>query len=151
MAPKKRSPENKKAQQRRQRRESFPRAVPKAVKPTIGRSTTVETPLQLRAPGLDLGEEIREYIRSRVGFKLGKYALSVTRIVVGFERVTESNGNPGYTCRFRVLLPATREVIVEAGGAGIRTAFDLAVDATERAVRRLVERRRTDPRRRAGE
>jgi len=138
----KQSARTKTSRQRRERRESFPRTVPKTAKPTIGRSTTRETPLHLRARGLHPNEALRDYVRTRVGFKLGKYASSLTRIIVRFDLAAGLPGTAGYACRCRVIIPGAREVVVASTGSTPRAAFDSAADAAERAVRRLLERRR---------
>jgi ribosome-associated translation inhibitor RaiA len=133
----------KKRRQRRERRHAFPAAVPKAVKRAIGRTTTQETPLHVQGRGAQLDDALRDYVRSRTGFKLGKYGLHLTRITVRIENVAGPKGAPTYTCRFKVLLPNLQEVVISATDAGARAAFDKAADATERGVRRLLERTKT--------
>ena len=132
----------KRPQQRRERRESFATSVPKAHKRHVGRSTTRDTPLHIRARGVEVDEPLREYMRTRTGFKLGRYALNVSRITVRLEDIAGPKGAPAYDCRFKVMLPGTREVVVAATESTARAAFDTAVDATERAVRRLLQRSR---------
>ena len=128
------------SQQRRQRRDTFAAAVPKGQKRVIGRSTTRETPLHIRVRGGDVDDALREYMRRRTGFKLGKHALHVSRITVRIDDVAGPKGAPSYACRFKVMLPGTREVVVSALDSTVRAAFDTAVDATERAVRRVLQR-----------
>ena len=130
----------KRSQQTRERRESFSGSVPKAGKRTLGRSTTLETPLQIRVPVSDVNDTLRDYMRSRAGFKLGKFALSIVRLTVRVEEAGPS-GAPMYDCRFVAMLPG-RQVVVNAREATVRAAFDSAVDATERAVRRRLQRGR---------
>jgi hypothetical protein len=96
-----------------------------------------------------LDDPTREYFRSRVGFKLGKYALALTRISVRIEDVAGPKGAPAHTCRIKVVLPHYPQVVVSAADAIPRVAFDQAADATERAVRRLLGRGRRSERRRA--
>ncbi|MDF2771870.1 MAG: Ribosomal subunit interface protein [Geminicoccaceae bacterium] len=128
------------SQQRRQRRDTFAAAVPKGQKRVTGRSTTRETPLHIRVRGGDVDDALREYMRRRTGFKLGKHALHVSRITVRIDDVAGPKGAPSYACRFKVMLPGTREVVVSALDSTVRAAFDTAVDATERAVRRVLQR-----------
>ena len=138
----------KRSQQTRERRESFAKSVPKARKRVIGRSTTQETPLQIRTRGTDVDDTLRDYMRRRAGFKLGKFALNIVQLTVRIEDVAGPNGAPMYDCCFVVLLLRRRKVVVAAGDATVRAAFDAAVEATERAVRRRLQRGRERPERR---
>jgi ribosome-associated translation inhibitor RaiA len=128
--------------QRRERRLSFARAASKTQKRSLGRSTTTETPLHIRARGVAVGAELRDYVRSRTGFKLGKFALRLTRVVVHFEGEAGPGPRGPYTCRFGAFLPGTPEVVASSTARSMRNAFDSAVEVTERAVRRLLERER---------
>ncbi|MEP7344549.1 MAG: HPF/RaiA family ribosome-associated protein [Gemmatimonadaceae bacterium] len=134
---------DKKSRQRLERRETFPSSIPKAEKRGVGRTTTSETPLHVRARGVELDDATREYFHERVGFKLGKFALNLTRIGIGVENVAGPKGAPAFAVRFKVILPGAREVVITTTDAGVRPAFDSAVDVTERAVRRLLERGQT--------
>lgn len=142
-----RSSNSKRLKQRRERRDAFPSAVPKPNKRAIGRSTTQETPLHVRGVGFRLDDSLRAYIQSRVGFKLGKYALVLTRISVRIQNVAGPKGAPMYACRFKVVVPNTPQTTLTATERTPRSAFDSAADATERAVRRLVGRRQLSRRR----
>ena|SRR5688572_8795022 len=135
--------EGKRSRQTGERRASFPRSVPKAAKRDIGRSTTRETPLQIRARDAEVDDTLRDYMRRRAGFKLGKFALNIVRITVRSEQGAGPNGAPMHDCRFVVVLTDKREVVVAVGDASARAAFDSAVEATERAVRRRLQRGRT--------
>lgn len=140
MARRNRSYLEKKLRQRSERRQTFARAVPKGVKRTLGRSTTQETPLHLRGRGVELDDSIRDYIRGRVAFKLGKYGLHLTRVTVRIERLSGATATAEYACRFKVVLPNLQQVAIEATHSSARGAFDQAADATERSVRRLLQR-----------
>jgi ribosome-associated translation inhibitor RaiA len=126
--------------QRRERRDAFPATVPKLHKRAIGRSTTRETPLHVRGLGVTLDDSTRAYFRSRVGFKLGKYALALTRISVRINDVAGPKGAPRYECRFTVALPNVPQAVVTASDQSARSAFDHAVDAAARVVHRLLRR-----------
>ena len=148
MTPNDRSPTRKRSQQTSERRESFAESVPKARKRVTGRSTTRETLLQIRTHGTTVDDALRDYMRRRTGFKLGKFALSIVRLTVRITDAAGPNGAPTYRCCFVVLLLGGREVVAAAGDATVRAAFDLAVEATERAVRRRLQRGRTRSERR---
>ncbi len=132
----------KKAQQRRERREPFAHVTPKTAKRQVGRSTSRETPLYIRAPGVELDDSLREYIRQRVGFKLGKFGLDITRVAVRFETLNGATGAPTYECRFKVLLHSANDVTLTSVGATPRAAFDTGANRIERTVRDELGRRR---------
>jgi ribosome-associated translation inhibitor RaiA len=135
------SPE-KKARQRGERRQPFALAVAKSEKRNIGRSTTQQTPLDIRARNLGLSGELTAYVARHVSFRLAKYAIHVTRITVRFENVGGPRGAIECLCKFGVALPGRGSVIVSSVNPSPRAAFDAAVDATERAVRRSLGRYR---------
>ena len=134
--------DEKKARQRRERREPFAHVLPKTVKREVGRSTSRETPLHIRAPGVELDESLRDYIRQRIGFKLGKFGLDITLVTARFEQLNGATGAPTCECRFKVLLHSANDVTSTAIGANPRAAFDAAVGRIERTVREELDRRR---------
>lgn len=129
-----------KRRQRDERRAPFADSTPKAAKRAVGSSTTTQTPMQVRAPGLELEDGLRDYARSRVGFKLGKFGLAITRVTVAFQDLSGPKGAKRYGCRVKVLLRHAGEVVVSQERASQRAAFDATIDSTERAVRRAVEK-----------
>lgn len=134
--------DDKKTRQRRERREPFAHTTSKAMKRAIGRSTSRETPLHIRALGLELEEGLRDYVRQRVGFRLGKFGLDINRVSVRFEYLNAIKGAPTCECRFKVVLHSTGDVTLGAIGATPRVAFDAAANRIERAVREEIGRRR---------
>lgn len=128
------------AQQRRERAARFADVVPKGQKRSIGVSTTTETPVHLRARGVDLEPELREYARLRVSNKLGKFGLAITRISVRFEDVAGPIGAPVLECRFKVVLRGFADVLLSGRGPTARAAFDQALASAERTVRRTLEK-----------
>jgi ribosome-associated translation inhibitor RaiA len=126
--------------QRDERRAAFAESTPKAVKRVTGAATTSQTPMQVRAPGLELEEGLRDYARERTGFKLGKFGLAITRISVRFEDLSGPKGAKAYECRVKVLLRHAGEVVASHATTTQRAAFDKAADAAERAVRRTLEK-----------
>jgi ribosome-associated translation inhibitor RaiA len=107
-----------------------------------GRTGPAETPFSLRARKVRVTPALRAYVRKRVGFKLGRYALSLQRIVVRFERPSGPTGAPSFSSRFSLLVAGAGRVVVEATRSDPREAFDASIDAAERTVRRLLARRR---------
>jgi ribosome-associated translation inhibitor RaiA len=120
----------------------MPVAVPRSAKRSTGRTSTAKTPLNVRAEGVSIGDRISEYVHRRVGFKLGKFARHVTRVTVRFEDLSGPKGAKTYACRFKVVLPRHGSVVLESRDGDIKAAFDVAVDATERAMARLVGKSR---------
>ncbi len=118
-----------KRRQRDERRAPFAETTPKAVKRDVGSSTTSQTPMQVRAPGLTLEDGLRDYARSRVGFKLGKFGLEITRATVSFEDLSGPKGAKLFSCRVKALLRHAGEVVVSQEGVTQREAFDAAIDA----------------------
>jgi ribosome-associated translation inhibitor RaiA len=106
-----------------------------------GRTGPTETPFLLRALALRVSPQLRGYVRKRVGFKLGRYGLSLSRIVVRLERPSGPTGAPAFTSRFSLAVVGMGRVVVDATRPDLREAFDASIDAAERAVRRLLERR----------
>lgn len=115
-----------------------------------GRTDAPATPLALRARGVEIDDELRDYVHTRSGFKLGKFAERIERISVRFEDVSGPKGAPSRRCAVKVVLTRHESIVVEVVDADHRAAFDHAMDSTERAVRRSLERVRTKARRRTG-
>ncbi|MEX2179279.1 MAG: HPF/RaiA family ribosome-associated protein [Gemmatimonadaceae bacterium] len=140
--------DDKKQRQRQSRRAAFPATIPRTTKASVGRSTTAETPLHVRARGVVISDALRAYVHERTGFKLGKFGLRIARVSIRFEDVSGSTGNAACVCKFKVVLPRHEQVVVALTGGDPRTTFDAAVDATERAVRRSLDRSRNSRKRR---
>ena len=118
--------------------------VSKRAKRTAGRTSAPETPANIRVTGLSLDEDDRAYIRQRLGEKLGKYADSIERVTVRLEDVNGPRGGVDQVCRIKVVLSGLPSVVVEHTAASLQPAVTGAITSVERAVRRAVERRRTE-------
>ena len=132
------------------RRGPFPGSVPRPVKRASGRAEMGRTPAHVRVIGVEFDAETRAFIRRKLGMKLGKFAASIERVTV---RVTDANGPRGGLDRVanvKVVLSGLPSVVVERRATKGPAAVDLALRATEQAVRRSVGRRRMMPRRRGG-
>lgn len=123
------------------RRQGFDETTPRAAKATAGRTAAPETPLAIRANGVALDAALHAWIRKRIGFKLGKFALHLTRVTVRLDDLAGPKGAPSFACRIKATIPSGESVVVEAREPDVRAAFDLAADAHERAVRRMLERK----------
>jgi ribosome-associated translation inhibitor RaiA len=126
-------------------RAPLPAWIPRPVKRESGRTDTLRTPADVRVIGVELDDDERAYIRRKLGMKLGKFATSIERISV---RVTDLNGPRGgidQVCDVKVVLSGLPSVVIERRHAALHAAIDDALRATERAVRRCVDRRRMKP------
>ena len=127
------------------RRAPLPASVPRPVKRESGRTDTMRTPAHVRVIGVELDDDDRALIRRKLGMKLGKFATSIERISV---RVTDMNGPRGgvdQVCSVKVVLSGLPSVVIERRHASLYNAIDVALRATEQAVRRSVGRRRMKP------
>ena len=130
---------------RTDRRAPLPASVPRSVKRTSGRTDALRTPAHVRVIGVELAEADRALIRKKLGTKLGKVTTSIERVTV---RMTDANGPRGgvdHVCNVKVVLSGLPSVVVERRDASPHAAIDLALRATEQAVRRSLSRRRMKP------
>lgn len=130
---------------RTDRRAPLPASVPRPVKRASGRADALRTPAHVRVIGVELDEEDRTLIRQKLGAKLGKFAASIERVTV---RMTDANGPRGgvdHVCNVKVVLSGLPSVVVERRDASPHVVIDLALRATEQAVRRTLSRRRMKP------
>ena len=105
----------------------------------------VRTPAHVRVIGVELDDDEQALIRRKLGMKLGKFATSIERVSV---RVTDTNGPRGgvdQVCNVKVVLSGLPSVVIERRDAALHAAIDVALRATEQAVRRSVRRRRMKP------
>ncbi len=114
-----------------------------------GKTTSQETPLLLRTRGVEVDDELRAYIAKRAGFKLGKFATAIEKTTVRLEDISGPKGSPARRCSVTVTLSRHESVIVEILDADHKAAFDHAMDSAERAVRRALEKEKSNARRRA--
>ena len=126
-------------------RAPLPAWIPRPMKRESGRTNTLRTPAHVRVIGVELDDDAQADIRRKLGMKLGKFATSIERISV---RVTDMNGPRGgvdQVCSVKVVLSGLPSVVIERRHAALHAAFDDALHAMERAVRRSVRRRRMKP------
>lgn len=131
------------------KRAPFAETVPRPVKRAAGRTGASLVPAAIRVTGVNLEPEHRDYIRKRLGSKLGKYATSVERVSVRVRDVNGPRGGVDLQCRIKVVLSALPSIVVTQQAATLEAAVNGALQSVERAVRRGVQRRRTKPMKRA--
>lgn len=132
----------KKLEQKSQRRAPLASRSSKVAKASLGRTTASATPLHLRAPGVAIDPSLDAYLRKRVASKLAKFALGINRVSVRLDDESGPKGAKVFTCRVKVVLPNRGSIVLETHDGDLRAAFDHGIDATERAVRRLMEKGR---------
>jgi CBS domain-containing protein len=128
-----------------EKREPFTDRVARPVKRSAGRTNAPMVPANIRVSGVTLEDEDREYIRRRLGMKLGKFAPSIERVTLRVEDVNGTRGGVDTTCRIKVVLSRLPSVTVETRGDSLADTVNRALGAAERAVRRTLQRKRTKP------
>ena len=112
-----------------------------------GRTDAPATPLGIRVQGVVVDDALRDYIATRAGFKLGKFAGRIDRITVRLEDVSGPIGAPACRCAVKIVLARHESILVQIVDPVPRAAFDLAIASTQVAVRRALERARGNARR----
>jgi len=124
------------------KREPFAATVPRPAKRVAGRTHAPDVPAHIRISGVTLTDEERDYIRKKLGTKLGKFATLIERVTV---RATDVNGPRGgidQHCSIKVVLSGLPSVVFESQASSLRVAINSALAGIERAVRRAVARRK---------
>lgn len=135
------------------RRAPMPARVARPAKRTAGPTPTALTPANIRSTGSILDAADEDYIRRKLGRKLGKFASVIERASVRVGDVNGPKGGIDKRCLIKVVLSALPSVVVEERHESLQAAVDRALARTERSVRQAVERRREKslrPRRIAG-
>lgn len=130
------------------KREPFADRVPRPQKRVAGRTPAPLVPANIRVAGVELDEETRAGIRKRLGRKLGKFATSIERVSVRVEDVNGPRGGVDREARIKVVLSGLPSVVTSQRAETLEPAIVGALASAERAVRRAVQRRRTEPRKR---
>jgi ribosome hibernation promoting factor len=130
------------------RRKRKPERAPARVSIAPSRASPAEKqkfPIHIRAAQVDLGASERDYIRLKLGRKLGKHAGPIERVSVRIEDVNGPRGGVDQSCRIKIVLRGVASVVFESRDESLNAAVDAALSGAERAVRRTVERRRMKP------
>ena len=110
--------------------------------PQSGRTTTSHTPLHIQTPGVQFDPTAMDYVRQRLGFKLGKFAFHIRDIELRLKDENGPTGTPTVGCSILVRLDAVGDILVEHRSSTTRAAFDITLDRTERAVRQGLQKHR---------
>jgi ribosome hibernation promoting factor len=125
------------------KRASFASRVARPAKLKRNRYATSDIPAHIRAVGAAVGAEDRAYMRRKLGVKLGKFARAIERVSVRIRDVNGPRGGVDKLCAVKVVLSGLPTVVVEQSHASLQGAMDAALQRTERAVRRSMQRRTT--------
>lgn len=126
-------------------RAPLPRQVSRPSKRQAGRTSAPQTPAYIRAVGSLIDDADREYLRRKLGRKLGKFAPAIERTSVRIEDVNGPRGGIDKSCRIKAVLSGLPSVVVEERHHSLQAAMDGALRRIERAVRQRVQRRRARP------
>lgn len=99
-----------------------------------GRGPSRSTPVDVRAHHLMIEQHHRDYVREKLGRKLGKFAPAIERIHVRFDDVNGEKGGADRVCKIQVSLRGMGSVIVEETSADPIAAFDLAEERVMVAI-----------------
>jgi hypothetical protein len=121
-------------------RAPFQDEIPKPLKRMTGRGDAAETPLHVRTIGAASQVGLNDYVRKKLGRKLGKFAEAIERVSVRFDDVNGPKGGVDTVSRIKVVLSELPSVVVESQGVGALHAFDEASHRTERTVRQNLGR-----------
>lgn len=128
-----------------QKRQPLVEQVPRALKRTATRTRPPGIPASIRVDGITLADGDRDYIRRRLGEKLGRYAKSIERVSVRFRDINGPRGGADVQCRIKVVLRGLPSVLVEQQAVAFKPALTRALAGAERTVRRTVQRKRDRP------
>ena len=108
-----------------------------------------QIPAHIRAAQGKLESRRRDYIRRKLGTRLGKFSSSIKRVSVRVEDVNGPRGGVDQLCRIKVVLRGLPSVVFESRDSALNAAVDGALAGVERTVRRTLARRRMKPLRRS--
>jgi len=83
-------------------RAAFARSTARGAKKDAGSTDVARTPLAVRTSGLEVTDDMRARIRTRMGAKLGKYAQRIERLTVRFADENGPRGGIDTVCRAKL-------------------------------------------------
>ena len=96
--------------------------------------------------GVAVDGAVEAYVRRRIGFALGRFAIRVGRVYVTLINENGPKGRRNMTCRIRARLSGLPTVVVEHVDTDLRTAIDCSASRTGRTVARKLDRALTSQR-----
>ncbi len=92
--------------------------------------------LRLVARGIELTADLKDYVRRRIHFALGRFAGRIQSITVRLADVNGARGGVDKSCEIRVNVGLRQEVIVGERHDNIHAAVSFAVARADRAIQR---------------
>ncbi len=96
----------------------------------------------IRAHQIDLTPALRDHVRRRLEFALGRLGPAVRAVKVTLADVNGPRGGVDKLCRMRIVGDQLPALVIEAAAADLPAAVDLAAERAGRTVVRARERRR---------
>jgi ribosome-associated translation inhibitor RaiA len=100
-----------------------------------------QIPAHIRVEDAPIAQHDRDYLRRKLGTKLGKFARAVERVSVRIRDVNGPRGGVDKRCTIKVTLAGLPSVVVEERRASLQAAMDGAMRRAETAVKRSLKRR----------
>jgi putative sigma-54 modulation protein len=91
---------------------------------------------------VDLTREDRAYIRHKIDAKIAKFSRPVERVSFRLSDINGPRGGVDKVCRAKVVVSGRPSLVIERRHNSARAAVDGTLDAAERAVRKVLRRRR---------
>lgn len=126
-------------------RAPLPARVARPVKAAAGRTSATLTPAHVRSVGSVLDPADRDYLRRKLGRRLGKFAPAIERVSVRVEDLNGPRGGIDKRCMIKVVLSGLPSVVIDERHDSLQAAMDRALARVERAVRTATQRRRMKP------
>src|SRR5690348_8295609 len=95
--------------------------------------------MRLAAHGVDLSGDLKDYIRRRVHFSLGRFAARIRSLSIRVADVNGPRGGVDKCCDIRVDVGLRQPVIVRERQANLHVAVAFAMERAERAVERKLK------------
>ncbi len=102
-------------------------------------------PAHIHSAGSMLDAADRDYLRRKLGRRLGKFGRVIERTSVRVEDVNGPRGGVDKRCKIKVVLSGLPSVVVEERHHSLQAAMDRSLARVERAVRQAAQRRRMKP------
>jgi putative sigma-54 modulation protein len=105
--------------------------------------------VRLTAHGIELSDELRNYVTRRVHFGLGRFVARIKSLTVRLADINGPRGGIDKCCHVRVDAGLSQKVVIRERQETIHAAVALAMDRVERAVQRQLSLTRPAARRAA--